>query len=149
MQQHPIAAVADRLGAVLPPARIDAHAGKRMAAPPERLLQGGVVGAEAAMHRRQVFVGAKRNLQRIEGAVEGEFIACPGIRCSVERTRVIRRRIREVEPGQKLFNRCMDGVKIGCGTGCEVPYRKLQFNANTPRAFAAQWSDETRIKRIV
>ena len=42
----------------------------------------------------------------------------------------------------------MDGVKIGCGTGCEVPYRKLQFNANTPRAFAAQRGEEMRIERM-
>ena len=119
-----------------------------MAAPLERLLQGSVVGAEAAMHSGQVLVGTKRNLQRVEGAVEGQFITRLGVAGTVERPHVVKGRVWEVEARQEFFGCCMDGVKIGCRAGRLVPDRQFQFNANAPRARAAQRGEEMRIERM-
>ena len=145
VQEHPIASVADRLLAVLAPARIDAHAGQGVSAPVERLLKGGVVGEEAGADGRQILVRAERKLEGVERAVERQLVPALRIAGTVERPRVVKRRVGEVEACQEFLGRRMDGVKVGRFPRREVPDGKLQLDAHPPRARTAQRREEAPV----
>ena len=145
VQEHPIASVADRLLTVLAPARIDAHAGQGVSAPIERLLKGGVVAEEPRVDGRQILVRAEGNLEGVERAVERQLVPGLGVAGAVERSRVVERRVGEVEACQKLLGRRMDGVKVGRFAGRAVPDGKLQLNAYPPRARTAQRREEAPV----
>ena len=119
--------------------------GQGVSAPVERLLKGGVVGEEARVDGRQVLVRAEGKLEGVERAVERQFVPAFRVAGAVERSRVVERRVGEVEARQKFLGRRMDGVKVGRLSGRAVADGKRQLDAHAPRARAAQRREEALV----
>lgn len=146
VQEHPVAAVLDGLGAVLAPARVDAHPGQGVAARAERRLQRRVVAAEAVADGEERLVGAEGELEGVEGAVEGELVAGGGVAGPVEGAGVVARGLGEREAREEVGGGGVDGGEVRRLAGRERVDGQLQLDAGAPRAPPAQRREEARVE---